>query len=238
MAPPGESRTASAPWVAALAVHTFTAIGAALALLALLAAGQQHWSLMFTWLAIAQIVDAVDGPLARRLRVSERAPRWSGDTLDLVVDILTYVFVPAYAIVAGGILPDPLAVPLGMLIVVSAALYFSDTHMKSGDNFFMGFPATWNLIAFYLHLLRPDAWLAALAVTALCALTFVRLPYVHPLRVQRGRLLNAVLLALAAVLVLLALLQDLAPGPLVTLPLALIGAYFFAAGFFLKGTKT
>lgn len=222
---------------AAFAVHVFTATGAALALLAMLAAVQQRWTLMFGWLAVAQVVDAVDGPIARRLRVKELAPRWSGDLLDLVVDILTYVFVPAYALVAGGILPEPLAMPLGLLIVVTGAIYFADTRMKSGDSFFMGFPATWNLIAFFLYLLRPDPWLSALAVAALCALTFVRLPFVHPLRVRRGRAFNVAMLGAAGVLAGIALASDLAPGPLVTLPLALIGVYFLAAGFFLKNAR-
>ena len=33
-------------------------------------------------------------------------PRWSGETLDLVVDYTAYVFVPAYAVTAGGLMPD------------------------------------------------------------------------------------------------------------------------------------
>src|SRR5688572_11482688 len=96
----------------AFGVHVFTAAGAALALLALFAAVEQRWALMFTWLGVALIVDAVDGTIARMLNVRVLAPRWSGDVLDLVVDILTYVFVPAYALAAGGILPAPVAAPL------------------------------------------------------------------------------------------------------------------------------
>ncbi|HEY0442011.1 MAG TPA: CDP-alcohol phosphatidyltransferase family protein [Xanthobacteraceae bacterium] len=238
MGEPGERRSPRAGRAAAFAVHVFTASGAGLALLAMLAAVQQRWAVVFAWLALAQIVDAVDGPIARRLNVKALAPRWSGDVLDLVVDILTYVFVPAYALVGGGILPEPLAVPLGLLIVVTGAIYFADTRMKSGDNFFMGFPATWNLIAFYLFLLRPDPWVAALAVVALCALTFARLPFVHPLRVRRGRALNVALLGAAGVLAAVALARDLAPGPLVTLPLALIGGYFLVAGFLLQTNKS
>src|SRR5436305_11388604 len=78
----------------AFAVHVFTASGAALAFLALIAAAARQWPLMLLCLGIALIVDAIDGTLARRLRVAERLPRWSGDTLDLVVDFVTYVFVP------------------------------------------------------------------------------------------------------------------------------------------------
>src|SRR3979409_247320 len=82
---------------AAFSVHIFTALGAGIALIALLEAGREHWAAMFAWLGIALVVDALDGPLARRLDVVRVQPNWSGDVLDLVVDFVTYVFVPAYA---------------------------------------------------------------------------------------------------------------------------------------------
>src|SRR4051812_35648799 len=103
-------------------VHILTASGVLWGLLALMAAVGGDWTWMFWWLAIALVVDAVDGPLARRLKVEEKLPQWSGDSLDFVVDFVTYVFVPAYAIATGGLLPERLAVPLGALIAVTGAL--------------------------------------------------------------------------------------------------------------------
>src|SRR5262249_60260702 len=94
-------------------------------------------------------------------------PRWSGDVLDLVVDFVTYVFVPAYAIAAGGFLPQPLAVPAGVIVVITGALYFADRQMKSADNYFPGFPALWNLGAFHLFFLRPMPSVAATLVAFL-----------------------------------------------------------------------
>ena len=41
-----------------------------------------------------------------------------------MVDFATYVFVPAYAIAAGAILPPPFALPAGALIVITGAIYF------------------------------------------------------------------------------------------------------------------
>ena len=110
---------------------------------------------MFVWLGVALIVDGVDGTIARRLKIAEVLPRWSGDVLDLVVDFVTYVFVPAYAIAAGGLLPPPLAIPLGIVIVVTGALYFADREMKTADYYFRGFPALWNVAAFYLFCSSP-----------------------------------------------------------------------------------
>src|SRR5437660_1157931 len=96
--------------VAAFSVHIFTAMGAGIALIALLEAVREHWAAMFGWLAIALVIDALDGPIARRLDVVRVQPDWSGEVLDLVVDFVTYVFLPAYAITASGLLL-PMAAP-------------------------------------------------------------------------------------------------------------------------------
>src|SRR6476619_3985368 len=148
----------------AFAVHVVTAAGAALALAALIYAVRGQWPAMFLCLGIALIVDGVDGTIARLLKVAEVLPNWSGDILDLVVDFVTYVFVPAYAIAASGYLPAHLAMPTGALIVITGALYFADRGMKLAGNYFRGFPALWNAVAFYLFLLKPSPWFAFLAI--------------------------------------------------------------------------
>ena len=143
-------------------MHIFTAMGAGIALIALLEAVREHWVAMFGWLGVALLIDALDGPIARRLDVARVLPDWSGEMLDLVVDFVTYVFVPAYAITASGLLL-PLAAPLlGVGIVVTGALYFADRRMKTSDNHFRGFPALWNGAAFYLFLLHLPPAVASL----------------------------------------------------------------------------
>jgi phosphatidylcholine synthase len=216
--------------IRAFTVHIFTATGAALALLAMILATGGHWAAMFLCLGLALVVDGADGPLARAFDVQTLLPRWSGDTLDLVVDFTTYVFVPAYAISASGLLPQWLAIPAGIVVVISGALYFADREMKTKDNYFRGFPAVWNLAAFYLYLLEPPEWVAAIAVGVLAALSFAPIKFLHPLRVQHWRMFNIVLLALWAVLAFVAVVQDMSPGISITLPLSLIAVYFFAVG--------
>jgi phosphatidylcholine synthase len=217
-------------FVRGFAVHIFTACGAALAFLALVLATGEHWAAMFFCLGLALVVDGADGPLAREFKVAEVLPRWSGETLDLVVDFTTYVFVPAYAIAASGQLPKALAVPAGLVVVITGALYFADREMKTDDNYFRGFPAVWNLAAFYLYLLEPPEWAAAISVVVLAGLSFAPIKFLHPLRVQRWRPINIALLAAWAVLALVAVVQDLSPGLYVTLPLSLIAVYFFLIG--------
>jgi phosphatidylcholine synthase len=214
---------------AGFSVHIFTALGAGLALLALLEAVREHWTAMFWWLAVALIVDAVDGPLARRLDVVRVQPNWSGEVLDLVVDFVTYVFVPAYAITASGLLL-PLAAPLlGVGIAVTGALYFADRRMKAADNHFRGFPGLWNVAAFYLFLLHPEPILASLGVVTLIALTFAPFHVVHPVRVTRLRWLTLTLMAVWAVLAIIALERDFDVGVAVTSGLCAIAAYVVAS---------
>jgi len=227
---PADGPPSQPPAALAFAVHLFTASGAALGLLALLAAAASNWPLMFAWLGIALFVDGIDGALARHVDVANRLPRWSGDTLDLVVDFTTYVFVPAYAVAAGGLVPPLAAIPLAIVIVVSGALYFADRRMKTADNYFRGFPAVWNAPVFYLFLLRPDPWIAAAAIVLLAVLTFVPVPFLHPFRVRRFRTFSALLIVAWAALAVVALLRDMSPGPWVTGVLCAIALYFLGAG--------
>jgi phosphatidylcholine synthase len=216
--------------VAAFAVHVFTACGAACALLALVAAVRADWAPMFAWLGLAVVIDGIDGTLARRLRVAELLPRWSGDMLDFVVDFATYVFVPAYAMASGGVLPSTVALALGLVVTVTGALYFADRRMKTADSYFRGFPALWNVVAFYLFLLKPQPWLGAFVVVALAAATFAPVHFVHPVRVSRWRRFNLAALALWAVLAMWALARDLDPPAAVTALLAALAVYFVIVG--------
>lgn len=216
--------------VAAFAVHVFTACGAACAMLALIAAVSTEWTRMFLWHGLALIIDGLDGTFARRLRVAELLPRWSGETLDFVVDFATYVFVPAYAIAACGLLPSSVALPLGLIVTVTGALYFADRRMKTSDSYFRGFPAVWNVVAFYLLLLKPAPWLGAIAIAVLAAATFAPIHFIHPIRVPRWRLLNLAVLVLWALLAALALAQNLEPPSWVAAALAAIAIYFVIVG--------
>jgi phosphatidylcholine synthase len=210
---------------AAFSVHVFTALGAGVALIALLEAVREHWAAMFGWLGVALVIDALDGPIARRLDVARMQPNWSGDVLDLVVDFVTYVFVPAYAITASGLLL-PLAAPLlGVGIVVTGALYFADRRMKTADNHFRGFPALWNAAAFYLFLLHWPPAFSTLGVAVLIVLTFVPFHVLHPIRVVRLRALTLSLIAVWAVLVIVTLANDFDVSRPVIIGLCAIAAY-------------
>jgi phosphatidylcholine synthase len=163
--------------------------------MATLAVANQRYEEMFLWLGLAFVIDGIDGPLARYVDIKERLPRFSGERLDLVIDYLTYVFVPVLAVLNAGLLPGAAAMPIGAGILLSSLYHFSDTASKAEDNSFVGFPAIWNIVAFYLFVFQPMAWVAALACTACIGLTFVPFKWVHPMRVVSRRSITLAALA-------------------------------------------
>jgi phosphatidylcholine synthase len=169
---------------AAWAIHSLTGSGAVLAFLAFLAVEQGSFRLALTWLAAAQVVDGIDGPLARWVGVRELSPKLDGSMLDVVVDYVTYVFLPAIMIYRAGLLPQDLALVGVAAMLVSSLYTFARTDMKTDDNFFRGFPALWNVVAFYLFLLQPGRAAGAVVVGAFALLTFAPIHFVHPVRVR------------------------------------------------------
>jgi phosphatidylcholine synthase len=181
--------------IAAASVHLFTALGAVCGLFAALAAFDGAWERMFVWLGVALVIDAVDGTFARMVHVEERLPRFSGERLDLVVDYVTYVFVPALALLRADYLTGTWGLVIAALILLSSLYHFSDLASKGEDYSFIGFPAIWNVVVLYVFVLSPPAWLTNTLLIALVLLTFVPMPWVHPMRVKHRR---AVTLAVTA----------------------------------------
>ncbi len=175
------------PRASALLVHIFTASGAVFAMLALLAAVDAKWSMMFLWLVVAFIVDGIDGPLARRYHVKTHAPQYDGDLLDLIIDYLTYVFIPAYALFGSGLLPGWTGWCAIIVITYTSVIYFADTRMKTKDYSFSGFPACWNMVVLVLFALAPNFWISLAIVVVLAATMFVPVKFVHPVRTERWR---------------------------------------------------
>ncbi len=172
------------PPVFAWLVHAFTASGALLALLALMAVEERDWTMALVWLAIALFIDGIDGSLARWARVKEKAPRIDGDTLDLVIDYLTFVLVPTLFLWRAELIPISLAPWLAGAILISSLYVFARTDMKTDGGYFRGFPALWNLVAFYLFVLEARPAIGAAVVVVLVAMTFAPIHFVHPFRVR------------------------------------------------------
>jgi phosphatidylcholine synthase len=173
---------------AAWAVHALTASGAVIGLLALIAVIEGDAREAFLWLGLALIVDGIDGPVARKLDVAERLPRFDGALLDLVVDYLTYVVVPAVLLWQFGFLGDGWGASAAAGWILFSSLYiFANVDMKTEDNYFVGFPAIWNVVALYFYILGTPVWFNLLATIVLGAFSFTKVKSIHPLRVKDFR---------------------------------------------------
>jgi len=159
-------------------------------MLAMLAAVDQKWSLMFLWLVVAFFVDGIDGPLARRYDVKKNAPQFDGVLLDLIIDYLTYVFVPAYALFKSGLLHGWTGWIAIIVITFASAMYFADTRMKTKDNSFSGFPGCWNMVVLVLFALVPNFWVTLAIVVILAIAMFVPFKFIHPVRTARWRAIS------------------------------------------------
>jgi phosphatidylcholine synthase len=217
------------PRTAGLLVHCFTASGAALGLAALFAAADGRFTAMFAWLGAAFIIDAVDGTFARRVKIETAVPHIDGAVLDLVVDFLTYVVVPLTALWRSGLLAEPFVTLLSCVVCGATALYFADRRMKTHDLWFRGFPAIWNVLVFYLLVLRPGPLAAALIVIAAAVLMFVPVVFVHPMRVVRLRLMTMTATGAWSAAAIAALEQGLSSADLMTKAALIASALYFLA---------
>lgn len=169
------------PRLAAWAVHLFTASGAAVGLFALIASAERRFESAALAMLVAFVIDSVDGTFARAARVADHTPEIDGRRLDDIVDYLNYVVVPVFFLWAAGLVPHPawLVAP-----VLASAYGFSRVDAKTEDDFFLGFPSYWNILAIYLWLfdVRPEIgaiWLALLSLAV-----FVPFKYLYPSKVE------------------------------------------------------
>ena len=178
------------PKIRALLVHLLTATGAVFAMLAMLAAVDAKWDLMFLWLVVAFAVDGIDGPLARKYHVKKYAAQFDGVLLDLIIDYLTYVFIPAFALFKSGLLPGWTGWFAIIVITFASAMYFADNRMKTKDNSFSGFPGCWNMLIIVMFATQPNFWIIVALVTGLAIAMFTPLKFIHPVRTERWRMLS------------------------------------------------
>lgn len=220
----------TAPQAKAFSVHLLTASGSFLAFLSLVAASEQRWSAMFLWLGLALLVDGIDGPIARKLQVKTVLPAWSGDTLDNIIDYVTYVLIPAFALYQRGFMGEGLSFLSAAIIVVSSAIYYADTGMKTKENFFKGFPVVWNMVVFTLFVIQPGEYASFAVVVASAALSFVPVYFLHPVRVKRLRKVNLPVFLAWTGFGALAVMQGMDAAPWVRVGTAATGLYLFTIG--------
>lgn len=166
----------------AWSVHLFTTTGIVVGMLALQSVVDGAPKAAMVYLLLTQLIDGIDGPMARQYDVKTFAPKIDGYVLDLVIDYVTCVVVPSMFLHKFHLVPDRLSIPLVGLIVFMSAIWFSRTDMMTEDNWFNGFPATWNLVVPSMLLIGSDQWLNVAIIVILCALMITDVKFPHPVR--------------------------------------------------------
>jgi len=142
-------------------------------------------------------IAGVDGTLARRAKVSEVIPWFDGSIVDIVVDYLTWTFIPAVFMYVGlDMGPKPVAGLLMALILTSSMFCYANKQWRSTDYYFVGFPAAWTIVALMFYVLGTPAIVNIIVTLVLAVLTLVPTHYVHPARVKRFRTFNIAAVAL------------------------------------------
>jgi phosphatidylcholine synthase len=165
-------------------VHLLTASGvlAAFQAVAEICAPDTRPARVFAWLGLAVLIDAADGPLARRWRVKQSVPHIDGRTIDDVVDYLTFTFIPLLLVWRMGWVPEPAAAWIAPALVTSLLGFANVRAKQEASGFFLGFPSYWNVYALYAGIAhaRWGAWLPGLGALALAALTVMPVRFVYP----------------------------------------------------------
>lgn len=214
-------------WPAA-AVHIFTATGAVLGFFALTATARGAYETAFLWLGAALLVDGLDGPLARYFYVKQTLPRISGESLDLVIDYLTYVIVPAFMVYEAGLVPAGSAGIAAGAMMLTSLFHFADNRSKTTDGFFVGFPTLWNLFVLYAFVLQPAPEVVLAGIALFSVLTFVPLKWGHPVRVRAYRWLTLTVTGVWSVAAIAALLRGF-PGDMATQFVFVAAAVYYIA---------
>jgi phosphatidylcholine synthase len=171
--------------LAAWGVHAYTALGLPLAFVSTVALFNGDVELFFALNCVAVFVDATDGTLARRVRVSEVLPEFDGRRLDDIVDFIIFTFLPSLALWVLNLLPANMQwaafVPL-----VASGYGFCQERAKT-DESFVGFPSYWNIGVLYLYALGTSPFVNLATVLVFSALVFVPIHYVYPTKTRMLR---------------------------------------------------
>lgn len=214
-------------------VHLYTALGVVVAFFTVILIEELKFQEAFWLMSLAVVIDATDGTFARAARVKEMIPWFDGDRLEDIIDYANYVIVPCWFLLHANLLPAEDSLWLVSLPLLASAYGFCQKQAKTSDNFFLGFPSYWNIIAFYLFVLRSPLWINAFLILLLSLLVFVPIKYIYPSRSPYLRALTNSLGTLWALAVLAIIYLLPGPPPWLVFVSLLFPIYYTALSFWL-----
>ena len=180
----------------AWSVHLLTCSGLIAGFLALICVFKNDETSAFLFLGLALLIDAVDGTLARKFKVSIFVKNIDGKMLDSVIDFFNYIIIPSVMIYWFKFVPSPFEIIIPSIILIVSAISYSNNNLMTSDNFYKGFPCIWNILLFYLYLFDLSQVYNLFLISACILLKFIPMKFIHPLRVNKYRRYSAVFMVL------------------------------------------
>jgi phosphatidylcholine synthase len=227
-APPGPGTATPVAKILAWSVHGFTAMGCVVGFFALPAISRGELRTAFLCLLGALVIDTVDGTLARAVRVKEVLPSFDGKMLDYVFDFVNFVITPAFILFQGHLVDEPFSTPCVVAVLLVSSYHYGNAKAVTPDYYFVGFPAFWNVVVFYLYILELGPGWNLAVVAVFCVLHVVPIKFLYPSRTRRRQGVNMAVCGVGAATALGVLLLP-APPRWMALASAGCGAYLVVA---------
>lgn len=165
-------------------VHAFTASGACVGVLSLYAIYQNNWVMALWLMAVAILIDSVDGMFARMVKIKDVVPEIDGALLDNIVDFVNYTIVPCFFLLVSNALPPMWRLVCVVAIIFASSYQFTQCDAKTSDHFFKGFPSYWNIAVIYLFFWQMTPFTNTVILLTLAVLSFIPIKYVYPSRLE------------------------------------------------------
>ena len=193
-------------------VHLFTCSGLIAGFFALISIFKNDGTSAFLFLGLALLIDAFDGALARKFKVSIFVKNIDGKMLDSVIDFFNYIIIPCVIIYWFKFVPTPFEIIIPLIILIISAISYSNNNLMTSDNFYKGFPCIWNILLFYLYLFDLSETYNLFVISACILLKFIPMKFIHPLKVNKYRKYSAIFMVLwfiSSLKILLGSINDL-----------------------------
>lgn len=142
------------------------------------------------WLIVCQVLDGIDGPIARYYEIDSRKSRIDGRVLDLLVDYVTCVVVPTVLLVKMRMVSPEFTMLVAGTMLLSSVLWFARTDAETDDHWFRGFPAMWNIVIPSFLILHASPTTVLIVTLGFCALQLTNVEFPHIVRARAMRRLT------------------------------------------------
>ncbi|NIM49947.1 MAG: hypothetical protein GTN62_06635 [Gemmatimonadales bacterium] len=151
-------------------IHLWTLAGLGFAMLAAQQLVVGNLDAAVRWLLLVLLVDHTDGTLARRFKVRERIPEVSGETLDLITDVIGLTFVPMLFLWQAGVFLPGWGPGLAIAAAATCSLKYAMKARVLESGVSHGAPPAFFSVLLFWFLELPAGWATAYTVVliALC----------------------------------------------------------------------